>query len=132
MRAASAKSNLALPPSKEITTDARSSKYSSSSAATSIFQLSAKSLEMNVVKESRPNWFKEHGDAGLRFSSFHVENRKEELSVQIQMEEEKREFEQNSGSSVTPNFSHTSPSFVPNELSRLHKSRMFCFPDLER
>ena len=33
-----------LPPLKEITTDSRSSKYSSSSAATSIFQLSANSL----------------------------------------------------------------------------------------
>ena len=87
---------------------------------------------MNVAKDSQPNWFKECVETGFRFFSFHIENRRVGLSVQIQMEVGKREYEQNGGSYVTPDFSHTSPSFDNHELSCLYKPRMFCFQDLGR
>ena len=53
INAASAKFKLDFPPSKEIITDSKSSKYSSSSAATSMFQLSAKSLRISLDERKR-------------------------------------------------------------------------------
>ena len=53
INAASAKFKLDFPPSKEIITDSKSSKYSSNSAATSMFQLSAKSLRISLGGRKR-------------------------------------------------------------------------------
>ena len=58
--AASAKFKLDLPPSNEIITDSKSSKYSSSSAATSMFQLSARSLKGTPRPNDKPNGLQEH------------------------------------------------------------------------
>ena len=87
INAASAKFSVDLPPSKEITTDSKSSRYSSNSAATSIFQLSAKSLRIIPFPLHSPNRLQKHRKARVRLLPFHVA-----YDFSFQIEACKREF----------------------------------------